>query len=431
MRRLLTGWLLCLWLAGGQERDQKLETFDKVWQTIADKHWNPAQLEALPNGKKWSEVRVVYRERAARAGSMTELRAILREMIGLLGKSHYAISGLERTRGKLAREGGPSRPGFELAVIDGAPLVSVVHPGTPAAAAGIETGWQLTGVAGQEFGPVVKEFEAGATELHQTALRRYQFLMNQISGYPKQPIGYTFLDRKGMARKLTVLLPGADDSAGFGFVQGQTVEREFRLVGAKKDLGYFRLSLFLDVIRVLPQFEKAIGEAKGARGFVVDVRGNPGGLAVMANALAGWFIEGQGVKLGTMYQRGLEINFAVIPRLNGFRGPLAILVDGASASTAEIFAGGLQDVKRARVFGEKTAGAALPSVVEMLPNGDFFQYAIANYVSFSGRELEGAGVMPDVVAPPTRAALLAGQDRALEAAIDWIYADSGSSSVRP
>jgi len=96
-------------------------------------------------------------------------------------------------------------------------------------------------------------------------------------------------------------------------------------------------------------------------------------------------------------------------------------VDGCSASTAEIFAGGLKDLKRARVFGTHTAGAALPSIFERLPNGDGFQYAIANYVSEGGRPLEGIGVTPDEEAGPSRSDLLAGRDPALDRALAWIH----------
>jgi carboxyl-terminal processing protease len=141
----------------------------------------------------------------------------------------------------------------------------------------------------------------------------------------------------------------------------------------------------------------------------------------MAMGLAGWFIEEQGRRLGTMLTRSTPLNFVVNPRLPLFRGPVAILVDGLSASTSEIFAGGMQDLKRARIFGSRTAGAALPSFIERLPNGDGFQCATANYLSQSGKPLEGAGVIPDVMAPPTRALLLAGKDAALEAAIHWIH----------
>jgi carboxyl-terminal processing protease len=114
------------------------------------------------------------------------------------------------------------------------------------------------------------------------------------------------------------------------------------------------------------------------------------------------------------------LHFVINPRLDTFDGPLAILVDGLSISTSEILAGGLQDLKRARIFGTNTAGAALPSQVEKLPNGDAFQYAVADYVSFGGKRLEGAGVKPDVEVRPDRKMLLAGKDAILEAAVRWI-----------
>jgi carboxyl-terminal processing protease len=81
----------------------------------------------------------------------------------------------------------------------------------------------------------------------------------------------------------------------------------------------------------------------------------------------------------------------------------------------------MQDLKRARIFGTRTAGAALPSFIEKLPNGDGFQCATANYISEGGKPLEGIGVTPDVEAPPSRELLLRGQDAAVESAIHWIH----------
>jgi len=155
-------------------------------------------------------------------------------------------------------------------------------------------------------------------------------------------------------------------------------------------------------------------------GFIVDLRGNPGGIGIMAMGMAGWFLSQPDEKLGTLYMRDSTLKFVVNPRLNTFAGPLAILVDGASASTSEIMAEGLKDLGRARIFGSHTAGAALPSIFEKLPDGDGFQYAIANYISEGGQPLEGRGVTPDVETPITREALLAGKDPALDAAVAWI-----------
>jgi carboxyl-terminal processing protease len=170
--------------------------------------------------------------------------------------------------------------------------------------------------------------------------------------------------------------------------------------------------------------------AKGAKGFVIDLRGNPGGIGGMAMGAAGWFTPRKGLKLGTMAMRGATLNFVVSPRPNATDAPLAILVDECSASTTEIFAGGLQDLGRARIFGARTAGAALPSAFARLPNGDGFQYILADYVSEGGRRLEGAGVTPDEPAEPTQKELLAGRDPALELAAAWIAraaAEAGGS----
>jgi carboxyl-terminal processing protease len=388
---------------------QQVETFDAVWQTVADKHWNPKQLEALPGGGSWESLKEPYRKRVAEAKTQAEVRTILREMITKIGKSHYAIAGMELNGTQGMRHGGGTSPGFRVGLVEG----KVVVTGRDAGMTEVGLGWELLKISGT---PVQKTF--AVAEGLQKGLRVHQMLQNQISGFGGETIEFAFVEKT-----VKVTVPKADGSAGFGFVQGMNVQREFRKVGKGSDVGYFRLDMFLDAVRVLPQFQKAIEECAKCKGFVIDLRGNPGGLAVMANAFAGWFIEANDVKLGTMYQRGVELKFAVIPRLGGFRGPVAILVDGASASTSEIFAGGMQDLKRAKVVGTRTAGAALPSVIEALPNGDLFQFAVANYVSESGRELEGVGVKPDIEVQHTLAALKAGRDRQLEAAINWVYAN--------
>jgi len=121
-----------------------------------------------------------------------------------------------------------------------------------------------------------------------------------------------------------------------------------------------------------------------------------------------------------MKLRGAELRLVVNPRLETFAGPLAVLIDGSSASCSEIFAGGLRDLGRARIFGERTAGAVLPAQFAKLPNGDFFYYPIADYFSRGGARLEAIGVEPDVPTPHRRDALLEGRDVGIEEALRWI-----------
>ena len=159
--------------------------------------------------------------------------------------------------------------------------------------------------------------------------------------------------------------------------------------------------------------------------MILDLRGNPGGLGLMSFAIGGWLVSKDKLKLGTMTTRSGSLHFTLFPRPRPYEKPVAVLVDELSMSTSEILAGGLKDIGRARIFGARTPGAALPSIVIKLPNGDRFQYAFANYISAGGEPLEGRGVTPDVETPLTRADLLAGRDPAIEAAGRWIRSSAG------
>jgi len=183
---------------------------------------------------------------------------------------------------------------------------------------------------------------------------------------------------------------------------------------------YVGFNMFLDLVHLMANYGDAVSSCLKCEGLIIDLRGNPGGIGGMAMGMAGYLVDKPDQKLGTMQLRDTAIKFVINPRPEVFKGPVAILVDGSSASTSEIFAGGLKDLGRARIFGTRTAAAALPSIIEKLPNGDGFQYAVANYISEGGQALEANGVTPDVEVKLTRKSLLAGHDPVVDAAVDWI-----------
>jgi carboxyl-terminal processing protease len=129
-----------------------------------------------------------------------------------------------------------------------------------------------------------------------------------------------------------------------------------------------------------------------------------------------------------MRTRDSELKFLANPRrvsaagerVEPYAGPVAILVDAMSGSASECFTGGMQGIRRARVFGQVSMGQALPALFNKLPNGDVLIYAYGDFVAADGTRLEGRGVVPDVVVPLTRQALLAGRDDVLDAALEWI-----------
>src|SRR5262249_53201289 len=119
-------------------------------------------------------------------------------------------------------------------------------------------------------------------------------------------------------------------------------------------------------------------------------------------------------------------------RVNTYDGPVAILVDSMTGSASECFAGGMQSIGRARVFGQTSMGQALPAFPFVLPTGDVLIHATADFVTADGTRLEGRGVIPDEAVALSRADLLAGHDRTLDAALAWIdRARSGSGVHLP
>jgi carboxyl-terminal processing protease len=173
-------------------------------------------------------------------------------------------------------------------------------------------------------------------------------------------------------------------------------------------------------------FAAAIDRVRSADGLVIDLRGNPGGLADMMRGIAGHILS-EPLVIGRMHMRDADLELRANPRrstsdgrrVEPFAGPVAILVDGLTGSTSECFAGGLQSLGRVRVFGTTTMGQALPASTKTLRNGDVLMYAIGDFVTSTGVRLEGRGVVPDEVVPLEPAALAAGHD-AMAGALAWL-----------
>ncbi|MBZ5676101.1 MAG: hypothetical protein LAP61_17810 [Acidobacteriia bacterium] len=387
-----------------------LDSFEQVWTTVRDKHW-----QTKPGGLDWQAIHDEYRPRVEKAASHDDARAVIQEMIGRLKQSHFAIIPAVVYSAIDDEGGGPGTTGIDARVLHGHAVVTSVDPGSPAEKLGVQPGWQIERAGGRDLKTTIDQAHSNPA-IHELQLTRA--VLARLSG----PIGGTleasFLDASGQAVNLTLALTAPRGTlSGFGNLPAQSVFFENKKLGST---AYVRFNMFLDLPRVMASFQQTIENCKACDGLIIDLRGNPGGIGGMAMGMAGFLVDKPNQRLGTMYLRDSTLNFVVNPRADVFSGPVAVLVDGCSASTSEIFAGGLKDLGRARVFGTLTAAAALPSAFERLPNGDGFQYAVANYISEGGQPLEGLGVTPDVVVELTRAALLAGHDPVIDAALDWI-----------
>jgi carboxyl-terminal processing protease len=397
-----------------EQKRLNLDSFEHVWSTVRDKHWDPKL-----GGLDWQAVHDELRPRLDAATSMEQARAVMQEMLARLKQTHFDIVPAEVYEEIGGGSRGEGRTGLDVRVVQGRALVVGTEPDSRAMAAGVKPGWEIESVDGKLLAAGLGEIGRTYRDSTLRDIMLERAVITRLEGGAGGGVKVGFRDGQGGATTLEIeRARPRGELVSFGNLPPMYFWVESRKV--RPDVGYIRFNLFFQPETLNRAFEKAIGECADCRGFVVDLRGNPGGIGGLALGVAGWFLDRPGLRLGDLILRTSKLKFAISPRASVFHGLLAILIDGCSGSTSEILAGGMQDLKRGRVFGERSAGAALPSVFERLANGDGFQYAIANYISEGGKQLEGAGVIPDETAAPSRRALLEGHDPALERALAWI-----------
>lgn len=404
-----------------EQKQLAVASFDQVWTTVRDKHYDPKL-----GGVDWDAAKAELRPKVEAATTATQARNAMNELVGKLKQSHFGVipaEAYDESRSQSER----GDIGVSVRIVDGAALITRVAPGSGAADAGVKPGWALVEIDGKPVTRTMATLAKAYGGKHEELTMGAMAFESRLRGAPGSDARLVFNDGKGRKQRLNVTRKEpAGVAAVFGNLPPMFVEFESRRL--EGNIGYIRFNVFLDPPRIMPAFDKAMREFADTRGVIIDLRGNIGGLGPMSVGMGSWFVSESGVKLGTQRTRDSEYRYVLNPRSETYTGKVAVLIDECSISTAEILAGGLKDIGRARVFGVRSAGAALPSQLEILPSGDRLQYVFADYTSAGGKPLEGLGVTPDVLTPPTRAALLAGRDPALDAASSWIEGSAGANA---
>ncbi len=261
--------------------------------------------------------------------------------------------------------------GIEVTMENG--LVKVVSPidDTPAANAGMETGDLIVELDGEEvMGLSLSE------------------AVDKMRGRVGEPI------------TLTVIREGVADPLSVKIVRDIIKIRSVRHRVEGGDIGYIRITTFNEQVEA--NLEKAINDIKKEagdklKGYVLDLRNNPGGLLDQAIYVSDSFLE-QGEIVST---RGRDP--ADTKRANATAGdlsgglPMVVLINGGSASASEIVAGALKDHHRAIVMGTKSFGKGSVQTIISLPGHGAMRLTTARYYTPSGRSIQAEGIEPDIV----------------------------------
>jgi carboxyl-terminal processing protease len=258
--------------------------------------------------------------------------------------------------------------GARLTIRRGLPTIVSTVPGSPAAQAGLLSGDVLLQVGGKDMtnlplSQIVERVRGPLNSVVHLQVRR--------DGVA-EPIDVTVTRTKLQINDVTwQMLPGAEPVA-------HIVIHEFGEQAAR-------------------QLRAALHEAgrHNARGLIVDVRGNPGGLKDGAIAVTSEFLASGAVFI-LRDQHGRETEVPVEPGGSATAIPLAILIDGGTASSAEIFAAAIQDHGRGKLVGTRTFGTGTVLRPFMLSDGGALLLAVAEWLTPNGRQIWHKGIKPDV-----------------------------------
>ena len=265
--------------------------------------------------------------------------------------------------------------GLEITIKEG--VLTVVSPieDTPAYRAGIQAGDQILRIDG----------EATKTLTLMESVKRMR-------------------GPKGSKVTLTIMREGFSKPREFTLIRDVIPVRSVRHELLEKQFGYIRLIQFQEKTDI--EFQKAMKsleeEAKGGlKGLILDLRNNPGGLLDQAVKVSDRFID-SGVIVsieGRREDQKMKFN-AHLQEDSLARYPLVVLVNGGSASGAEIVAGAIQDHGRGIILGTQTFGKGSVQTIFSLKDGSGLRLTTARYYTPNGRSIQAKGIVPDIIVKP-------------------------------
>ena len=427
MNRILSHILplgLVIFVTGGSARAQERRiapelaraTFDTAWTLIDRSYYDTTFLNT-----RWKVLRDSLRPLAMRANTNSQLRVVLQVLLTGVGESHFGLipselaPALNTPLAIAAAAGGarvpdagkpgaarllapPGNIGASFRLVDGQLTVFKVDSNGPAWRAGIRPGDAVSRIDTTHIAAAFSQLDriGDKTVRRQAGVAAVMHANTQLSGTVGDTVTLevrsastgalrTVSVARGMARGVFSRVGNLPPMNALLDVSEQTVSGPH---GARR-VGIIGFSVWLPVLS--PGLVDALERFRSADGMVIDLRGNPGGFAIMISLVSGHMLDST-YQLGTMRERALTLHIDANPQANPFRGPVAVLIDPLSGSTSEFFAGGMQALGRVRVFGDTSAGEAIPAVLDRLPNGDVMLHGIADLVDAKGRRVEGNGV---------------------------------------
>jgi carboxyl-terminal processing protease len=300
--------------------------------------------------------------------------------------------------------------GLTIKEIKGAPVIFSVAPDSEAARAGVKAGMIVRAVNGRPVTRAIDEARAAVGVSSSERATRMRIFSRILTGEPETILNLELTDAGGKSLKFALTR---------------------RLISSKPQVAsrilpsgvaYLKFDKFDEGLE--KQVENALRELKEAPALILDLRANGGGDGEVGLRFAGYFFDDK-ITVAEIVTRTGRPPVPEMPmtleagakNAQIFSRPVVILVDEATASTAELVTNALQEQKRAVVFGTNSCGCVLAFLdYKPLKGGGDLSLSEFGFVTAKRKRLEGAGVVPDKIVPLNLKDVRAGRDAALEEA---------------
>ena len=273
---------------------------------------------------------------------------------------------------------------------------------------------------------IVKTFKKGSGEKEgmKPGDVIYKVEGKKIEGLELSKVVSMIKGEEGTFVKVTVLRDGKEIEFNLERKKLEVDTVNYRMEDRSgKKIGYISVSEFDEV--TASQFKSAISELnkEGMEGLVIDLRDNPGGLLDVTCEMLDRMIK-KGLLVYTVDKYGKRVDEDATDS-DSFDKPVAILVNGNSASASEVFSGAMKDYKAATLVGAKTFGKGIVQSIVPFGDGTAMKVTVSKYYTPNGVNIHGTGIEPDVVVELSKDATKNGKyerknDNQLDKALDVV-----------
>ncbi|CAI8162318.1 MAG: Carboxy-terminal processing protease CtpB [Cellvibrionales bacterium UBA7375] len=224
-----------------------------------------------------------------------------------------------------------------------------------------------------------------------------------IEGMDLKQVTAELRGKQGSEIILGIARPGDSERIEFTLERELAPKSSVRSQMLEQGIGYIRIAVFQT--ETSEEFKSAINQLQDEgplQGLVLDLRNNPGGLMPISVEVADTLID-QGLLLyteGRLPEANKQYYATYGDLTNG--APIAVLINGGSASASEIVAGALQDQERATIIGTQSFGKGSVQSIMPLGDGRAIKLTTAHYLTPSGRFIHGQGIEPDIIVEATK-----------------------------